>query len=175
MECPACGNQLQVVSMGDIRVDVCGGHCGGIWFDQYELRKFDEPHESVGELLLEVERNESIVVDHEKRRSCPRCVDIVMMRHFFSVKHQVEVDECPRCAGFWLDAGELGAIRDEFKDEAERGQKAAASFGSLFDDQIAAQRQETEKKTERARAFARMFRFILPSYYIPGKQKGGAY
>ena len=30
-----------------------------------------------------------------------------MMRHFFSVKRQVEVDECPGCGGFRLDAGKM--------------------------------------------------------------------
>ncbi len=175
MECPACGRDLVEHTVGGLTVDICRGGCGGIWFDQLELRKVDEAHEALGEPLLSIERDPALQVDHERRRSCPRCEGQIMMRHFFDITRSVEVDECPRCAGFWLDAGELGAIRDEFKDEAERGQKAAASFGSLFDDQIAAQRQETEKKTERARAFARMFRFILPSYYIPGKQKGGAY
>jgi len=34
------------------------------------------------------------------------------------------VDECPKCAGFWLDAGELAGIRSEFATQEER--KAAA-------------------------------------------------
>ena len=49
MECPACGKQLQQMTAGDVTVDVCKGGCGGMWFDNYELKKFDEPHESAGE------------------------------------------------------------------------------------------------------------------------------
>jgi len=157
--------------MGDIRVDVCGGHCGGIWFDQYELRKFDEPHESVGELLLEVERNESIVVDHEKRRSCPRCVDIVMMRHFFSVKHQVEVDECPGCAGVWLDSGELGTIRKQFDNDEERNTAAAAYFTEC-EMELAGLEQKSGAQPDRIRRLSNMFRFLSPSSFLSSGRKG---
>ena len=36
-----------------------------------------------------------------------------LKRHFFSAKKRVEVDQCPNCGGYWLDAGELEAIRAE--------------------------------------------------------------
>jgi Zn-finger nucleic acid-binding protein len=35
------------------------------------------------------------------------------MRHFFGLKSRVEVDECPNCAGYWLDSGELTKIKEE--------------------------------------------------------------
>ena len=47
-----------------------------------------------------------------------------MMRRFFGTKRKVEIDECPGCAGIWLDAGELAALRTTYPTEAER--KAAA-------------------------------------------------
>ena len=106
MKCPACSNELQEMTVADVTVDVCKGGCGGIWFDNLELKKFDAPHESAGQALLNVERDETVQVDRTKRLKCPKCDDIVMMRHFFSVKKDVEVDECPGCGGFWLDAGE---------------------------------------------------------------------
>ena len=98
-----------------------------------------------------------------------------MMRHYFTVSRQVEVDECPRCAGFWLDAGELQAIREQFATEEDRGASAQERFSTMFDAQIQAARAESERKAARAQRFAHLFRFILPSYYIPGKQKGGAF
>jgi len=111
MKCPACSNLLQEITIADVTVDVCKGGCGGIWFDNFELKKFDEPHESLGQALLEIERDESIVIDRTKRLGCPKCDDVVMMRHFFSVKKEVAVDQCPGCGGYWLDYGELGKIR----------------------------------------------------------------
>jgi Zn-finger nucleic acid-binding protein len=174
MECPACSNPLKEVTVGDVTVDVCEGGCGGIWFDNFELKKIDEPHESAGRELLDVERDESIVVDHTKRLKCPKC-GIIMMRHFFSVKKEVEVDECPNCAGFWLDAGELRQIRGLFDTEEEREKAAEKYFSEVFDKELSEVKGDDEAKLGRARSIANMFRFICPSNYIPGKQDWGAF
>jgi len=175
MECPACSNMLQEVTVADVTVDLCKGGCGGIWFDWFELKKLDEPHESAGRELLDVERDKGIIIDHTKRLNCPKCDDIVMMRHFFSVKKEVEVDECPGCGGFWLDTGELGKIRGLFNTEEERHKAADEYFSEVFGDKLTAMRAEDEAKLNKARRIANMFRFICPTYYIPGKQDWGAF
>jgi len=175
MKCPACDNQLQQMTVSDITVDVCKGGCGGIWFDNFELKKFDEPHESAGQALLEIQRNKSVTIDHKKKRKCPKCQNIVMMRHFFSVKKQVEVDECPSCAGFWLDAGELTKIRSLFNTEQERHQAAEEYFAEIFDKKLAAMKAKNQQGLKKSRKIANIFRFICPSYYIPGKQDWGAF
>jgi hypothetical protein len=36
-------------------------------------------------------------------------------------------------------------------------------------------RRESQEKLEKARRIANIFRFICPSYYIPGKQEWGAF
>ena len=175
MKCPACENILQEMTVGGIAVDVCKGGCGGIWFDNFELKKFDEPHEFAGEALLDVERDESLIVDHTKRLKCSKCDDVVMMRHFFSVKKGVEVDECPGCAGFWLDAGELRKIRSLFKTEEERHKAAEEYFEEVFGDHFKAMKAQSEEKLAKTRKIVNLFRYICPSYYIPGKQDWGAF
>ncbi len=175
MKCPACEYKLTQMAVGDITVDVCQGGCGGIWFDRFELQKVDEPHESAGEALLDIERNEEVVVDHSKRRKCPKCHNLIMMRHFYSVKMKVEVDECPGCGGYWLDVGELAMIRKEFNTEEERRRAAEEYFSEVFDTQLAGMRAKSQEQAERARRIAQIFRFICPSYYIPGKQPWGAF
>ncbi len=47
-------------------------------------------------------------------------------RHFFSAKRRVEVDQCPNCGGYWLDAGELALIRAE-KAQAATAEQAGQS------------------------------------------------
>jgi len=61
-------------------------------------------------------------MDAAKRRRCPKCPDSVLMRHFSSAKRAVAVDECPTCAGTWLDGGELEQIRAEFESGGARRQ-----------------------------------------------------
>ena len=175
MNCPACANVLKEMTVSGVALDVCRGGCGGIWFDNFELKKFDEPHESAGEELLDVERDQGIIVDHAKRLKCPKCDDIVMMRHFFSIKKQVVVDECPGCGSFWLDAGELGKIRGLFNTEEEKHKAAEEYFSEIFDDKLAALKAEDQAGVNKARKISNMFRFICPSYYIPGKQDWGAF
>jgi len=175
MKCPACNNMMKEMTAGDVTVDVCEGGCGGIWFDLFELKKFDEPHEAAGQALLDIERDPNVTVDHTKKLNCPKCDDVVMMRHFFSVKHEIEVDECPGCGGFWLDAGELAGIRSLFDTEDQRHQAANEYFTELFGDQLKAMQAQSAEKLAKAEKISNMFRYICPSYYIPGKQDWGAF
>jgi len=123
MKCPACFNQLTELHIGNLVLDACQGGCGGIWFDAFELQKADEEGEAAGEPLLHIQRDERIVVDPARKRECPRCADVKLHRHFFSAKRRVQVDQCPNCNGYWLDAGELALIR------AEKTQAASADPG----------------------------------------------
>lgn len=137
MRCPACGNTLSQKIAGSITVDACEGGCGGIWFDNFELKKVDEPDETAGEILLAIDKTKAIEVDQNKKRHCPRCETIIMMKHFFSVKRQVLVDECPKCGGFWLDAGELAAIRQQFSSEEVKESVAEEYLSDVFDSYLA--------------------------------------
>jgi len=172
MKCPACSRELKEVEVGGVTVDICKEGCGGIWFDNFELKKFDEPHEEDGEELLNMTTDSRADIDRSKRYKCPKCDDIVMMRHFFSVKKEVEIDECPGCGGIWLDAGELGRIRSLFNTEEERHRAADEYFNEIFGDKLKSVQKSDQSKSRR---FANMFRFICPSYYIPGKQEWGAF
>jgi len=175
MKCPACGNALSELMVANLTLDACRDGCGGIWFDRFELGKLDEPHEPMGEELANVRKGEGIRVDPSKRRRCPRCGDVVLMRHDFSVKREVEVDECPGCAGFWLDQGELATIRGLFESEEERDEAAERYFSGVFDEPLESLRAEEDARRKSARRFARLLRFLCPSYYVPGRQKWGAF
>jgi hypothetical protein len=136
MNCPACERELSPLVVGRVTVDVCSGGCGGIWFDNFELTKFDQPNEVAGEVLLHIDRDPGVRVDFAKRRSCPKCRDVVMMRHFYSPRRKVEVDECPACGGYWLDAGELAEIRSEGGTEEQRREAAEKYFDALFEQEM---------------------------------------
>jgi uncharacterized protein len=176
VNCPACGHSLSSRPVGGLTVDVCDGGCGGIWFDHFELRRVDERAESAGESLLDVRRDPGVVVDPTERYRCPKCTDdVVLMRHFWSVKRAVTIDECPECGGFFLDAGELGRIRDEFPTEAARHAAADAYFKEVVDPLLDTERHQSEEELARAQKFAHAFRFVCPSWYASGKQAGAAF
>lgn len=137
--------------------------------------RVDESHESVGESLLNIERDPNLSVDRTKRLRCPKGDDAVMARHFLSAKRQVTVDDCPECGGHWLDPSELATIRTEYASESDREKAAQQYFSDLFDATLAAEHANSEKELARSRKFAHALRFISPSYYIPGKQEWGAF
>lgn len=114
MICPACGNTLVTRKAGDVDVDVCDGGCGGAWFDNFELPKVGV---AGGEVIRSVPRELSLHVDRESRRRCPRCPDQFMQRRYYSRLRRTQIDECPNCAGIWLDAGEFAAIEAEMHEQ----------------------------------------------------------
>ncbi len=175
MRCPACGNELTGIEIGEITVDACRNGCGGIWFDQLELNRLDEQHETAGESLLDIERDPAVKLDRERRRNCPSCDDMVLSRHFFSPLKEAEIDECPGCAGVWLDVGELALIRSQFATKEEREKAAEEYFDDLFGEELDKMAEEGEERLRKARKFANSLKFICPSYYIPGKQEWGAF
>jgi len=116
-----------------LTADACKGGCGGLWFDNFELSRVDEPHEAAGAALLDIPVDPAVSVDRAKRRSCPRCHGVVLMRHFFSPRRSVEVDHCPACNGYWLDRGELAAIRGEYASAVDRDHAVQDFIAELFE------------------------------------------
>jgi hypothetical protein len=175
MNCPACGKQLVAKTVGDLTVDACDGGCGGLWFDQLELRKVDDQDEATGEALLAVRRDPKTRVDPKAPRNCPKCRAQPMVRHFYSVRRAAEVDECPKCGGYWLDAGELAAIRSQFKSNEERQAAAHQFFRKEFAQRMTDMAREDDAGRAKVRRIAGLFRFICPSYYLPGDQSWGGF
>lgn len=176
MNCPACEGTLSEKNVGGLTVDVCQDGCAGLWLDNYELEKVDEQHESAGEALLEVTGDPTLRPEGDEPYACPSCSDgSVMHRNFFSVKREIEVDECPTCGGVWLDVGELGALRRQYETEDAKRRAAEEEYQRMFGDELERMRRESMDDLQRARGFAQALRFVLPSYWIPGDQDGGAY
>lgn len=164
IDCPVCARPLVPVAIGQVTVDVCHQGCGGIWFDHFELQKFDEPHELGGKLLEEVEKNPGFRRDPAQRLRCPRCKDVVMRQHFFSVKQNVQVDSCPGCGGYWLDHGELKLIRSEFASARARELATEKFLEDLDDRNVSKPCPERFAKSERAQSLSAMFTLVGSRY-----------
>lgn len=165
MNCPGCGNKMEKVTAGDITVGACRNGCGGLWFDKSELKKLSDLHRTVGAVLLDIERDVGIRVDHYKMRMCPACEGIIMVRHFYSFRKNVAVDECPNCGGLWVDYGNLGAIRSQFGSEEEKIKAADDYFYEILAIELQRMREESEEKQQKACEFALLFRFLCPREY----------
>ena len=112
MICPSCKSPLREKAAGAMTLDVCYGGCGGIWFDATELERVDA---RAATTLHTIWQAPSGKLNLTGPRMCPRCAQQVLERKWFSERKKVEIDQCPRCRGIWLDAGEFSRIYDEIK------------------------------------------------------------
>ena len=111
---------------------------------------------------------------------CPACGHAMTT----TTVQDVQVDVCEGgCGGIWFDWFELKKVDEQHEAVGEnllyveRDPHATVDHDHKRDcprcDGIVMTRHFASVK--RVRAFAHMFRFLLPSYWIPGKQKWGAY
>ena len=88
------------------------------------------------------------------------------MRHWYSPHDKTEVDECPGCAGMWLDARELVAIRSRFSSHAERQNAAQEYLQRLLGPELEKAQVEGAAYKQRTERLYKFLRFICPSYYF---------
>lgn len=146
MKCPLCRVDMKELNISGVLIDECT-ECHGLWFDNLELARLDETYEGDGEAL---ERLLSYPRAYDKNRgaiSCPRC-SMKMHSRCYYYKSDITIDECFGCGGVWLDAGELAAVRSNFKDQQERDAIFEQMLASNADYQAMLKAQsETQQKT----------------------------
>ena len=152
MKCPSCSSSLAAVKADDVLLELCSTGCGGIWFDQGELAKFDEPHEPIGQHILRALKDANVVVDHSKQRFCPKCVSHSLSRLYYDSQKDVEVDQCTQCSGFWLDLGELHRLRTQTK--------ASADMQKVYNDYVDAHLKKSSGK-ELPKSVLAVFRLLF--------------
>jgi Zn-finger nucleic acid-binding protein len=163
MKCPACNNQLSPLTAGDVVVDVCRDGCGGVWFDDREIEKFDEQAEVDGEKIMQIMSSGKPALNDT--RCCPKCSDEVLCKTFFDVQRRVRIDQCLRCSGIWLDAGELQAIRGQYQTVQEREQAEGEYLGSQLKETTEILEQESALKVAQEGPAIRLMRRMLGGYF----------
>ncbi len=113
--CPACGKPMRKVFMPKqgINLDICDEGCGGIYFNNREFSKFDQPHSDITPILEILKNKDFEQVDESLIRVCPVC-GTDMVKNYSSSNKLVQVDECYNCGGKFLDFGELEKIRKNY-------------------------------------------------------------
>lgn len=129
--CPACNTRMiKLKTEQGLNIDICANGCGGIWFDNRELEKFDEPFENAQEIENCLSNKDFKKVDTEQTRVCPVCKKN-MVKHKTSINCDVEIDECYTCGGKFLDYQELDEIR---KSDATEQEQVNALVNALFEE-----------------------------------------
>ncbi len=105
--CPVCRVDLDTDLVSTAEIDRCPS-CGGTYYDQGELESI------IGLVrLLQAARLREEEIDtvpsHERARvvRCPADGGPMRPQEIGGLV----IDTCPECAGIWLDAGEVGALK----------------------------------------------------------------
>ena len=86
---------------------VCQDSCGGLWIGCYEIKKITSENLGCGRNLLKVPKAEGLRSFRNVDHICPECKTTLLFRHFFNRKRGLEVDQCSRCGGVWVEIGDL--------------------------------------------------------------------
>lgn len=164
MNCPACQNSLEKETHENTELDVCH-KCGGVFFDNFELDKFDNLDEPSGS-LLEISSEANFVTDDSLPRNCPKCIKIVMQKHFFGPKREVTIDECAGCGSVWLDQGELNSIRNNYQTVEDKKKAVEQLYNEEFSSHISELRKQYAAEREGQLKIAKALNFLLPWKYL---------
>ncbi|VAX27795.1 hypothetical protein MNBD_NITROSPINAE05-757 [hydrothermal vent metagenome] len=168
MNCPSCKLELKKISAGGLSAFVCEGSCAGLWFGRFELLKLSAHSKGQGKQLLHVSRAEGVRFFRNVEAICPHCKTSLLLRHFFSREQNVEVCQCPKCGGFWVDSGELASIVKPTSETEEKQKQAVASyFKTIFDERILKMNLANEDIFGSAKSIVKIFLFLCPEQFQP--------
>ena len=160
MKCPACKNKLTEYKVSGIRVDICQGSCGGIWFDLSQIKKLERLKPGAGAELLMSDKADGVKTYRNVEHPCPNCKTTLLYRHFFSRKHDTEVNQCSKCSGFWFDMGGLTKIL--ISNKKNKRDLIVNYFNVIKDEKISSMNLANEDIFQAAKVINAIFRFVRP-------------
>jgi len=162
VRCPSCQNALSARAEAGVGAWVCAGGCGGLWFPLSAVRQLTERPPADGSGFLAVERADGVRLFRNPEHPCPHCRTTLLYRHGFSRRLELEIDQCSKCGGYFVDPGILARAGD-MKIAAETRQALARDyFAELFENRVRQMNLVNHDTLESARQIVRIFQFITP-------------
>ncbi len=164
ISCPACGNEMKKIFFEEINanIDICADGCGGIFFDNRELKVLNKNADQVDEILKSLEGKEFEKVDDSKERTCPACGARMVKNKANNedVKDNdfIVIDECYQCGGKFLDHGELERFKHTKAVKVD--EKKPADIQYLYS-QVGLANDSIEKDIAKASPLQKFFTKLL--------------
>lgn len=111
---------MDQMSFREVQLDDCP-QCGGIWFDDGELKKLQSIGDELSLHSLEgqAKPDKDVVTTEREAKLCPICNErLTPYRYMYS--SDVLLDECDECYGVWVQDGELEKMAHYLESEQER-------------------------------------------------------
>ncbi len=141
--CPACGHLMKKIYIpsAGVNVDLCSEGCGGIFFDNRELDKFDSETDDISAIVDSLRDRSFEITDETLTRTCPICN--TPMVKFGAGGGELRIDVCNVCGGKFLDHGELEKIR---KHDESKNNRILDTLFKKFDDNYSSRQREIIEK-----------------------------
>lgn len=158
LKCPACQKDMKKVFIPKegVNIDICLDGCGGMYFDNRELKYVDEQNESIDEILNSIQKKKFTPTDQNNHRTCPAC-GARMVKNFTSCKKQIQIDECYACGGKFLDSNELQILRAEYPTEEERSEDMIKLMYSTVGNQLKALEEDRAQAEAKRSLLKKLF------------------
>ena len=164
ISCPACGKEMKKIFLPDINlnIDICADGCGGMFFDNRELKMLNKDGEQIDEIIKSIEGKTFDKVDDSKERICPACGAKMVKNKVDNDETKnndfVVIDECYNCGGKFLDYGELEKYKHEIKDKSATQEKPDIQY--LYS-QIGLVNDSIEQDLAKASPIKKLFNKLL--------------
>ncbi|NOZ21820.1 MAG: hypothetical protein GXP25_12130 [Planctomycetes bacterium] len=158
MNCPNCGQELQLDQYEGVTIDICAG-CGGVWLDEGELDQIVERREKVfAQEEIEAVPGARVPVPVKKEDMgegypCPKC-GAKCRRSNYAYTSGIIIDKCPSDGGIWLDASELEKIQivvEEWEKKRDENRAKIAPQLAEINRDVQVKREESYKRMDRAK------------------------
>jgi Zn-finger nucleic acid-binding protein len=160
MKCPACQNELHENVVAGVKVGVCRGECGGLWFDRFQFKKIQTLNPGIGQSLLTIERAEGVKIYRGVEHVCPACETTLLYRHFFSAEWDTEIDQCSKCRGFWVDLAGLAKLQS--LPENQKKQAIEKYFTTVIEEKLSGMRLLHDDMAQQAQVLIQILKFLWP-------------
>ncbi len=126
IKCPNCSTPMHESDDPDVALDICPG-CDGRFFDKGELNDLATslPGDIEGRSLAWTDVVHSVEqfapADTRLSLGCPRCDDQPMKKVGLVTFADIVFDFCPKCEGFFLNAGEVESMNQKLKEQSAEG------------------------------------------------------
>jgi len=145
-----------------VTLDTCK-QCGGIWFDEGELRQIQQLGPDRLPLLdSQVSAYQLERLNSPGGKQCPICQDL-LSSYRYQYSSDIHLNGCDRCGGVWVDEGELKAIAEFMRQDASSVSNAAARRGAALGE-LAARSYASEQRRDMMNGVLRVLRQRVRSY-----------
>ncbi len=162
MKCPSCSSKLDHFHIAGIDVQACREGCGGFWVGGLEIKKLPKSRAGSGRELLTLGGAPGVRLFRDVEHICPQCETTLLYRHFFSRKHALEVDQCSKCGGLWMDFGEGNVLKKFSAPGAESSMEKWKQLEGVLKDKLDQMDPENPDVQESREKISNLLRFISP-------------